>query len=1037
LQLNAQHSRTVNKEIRQLSDVRNIDILILQEPYVRKGKLLGFPITAKIITKGDKPGAATIIFNRNITATLIDQYSNEKVLCTEIKTSTTKFILVNAYFQYGEIIDPYIDILNEILNNYQREQILIAADANAKSFLWNSSITDSRGEQLEDLIFTNNLAILNLPGNPPTFKNRAGASSNIDVTLATNTLASSIVDWKVEEDMTVSDHSIIGFKLEIYHNVEESENILTYNVNKLNWEKFRKKLKLPNISEGMDLHALTEELENKTIEAIQQTKSRSNVNFNKRNGGLPYWSNKLEKLKRKTRALRKSYLAARDPTIRQRRLQNYRIIKSEYEKELDEARKKCWERYIIKNVDLDPWGTPFKLAYNKIKNPTTLTTMKKPNNEMTSSWEETIELLLDVLLPDDKLNEDSQQQQIERIKAKPRVRKTNQDRTGIIVTNAEVELIISKLKSHKAPGPDCIKPEIIKNNKEIWVPYLARLYSECLKQSKFPRTWKQAKLIILLKNEDKDKTSPKSYRPICLLNIFGKMLERIIVNRINQFRPNLDKCMIQFGFRKGKSTEDAINRLLRIIENQDMEGRKYVLSVFVDITGAFDHLWWPALLNSLRKLGIPEYLWNTIYNYLQDREVFYESSGTKISKHPTKGCPQGSVCGPTFWDITIDPCLQKLNTHPDVSGVVAYADDIVIIVSADSRIELERKAGNAVSLLQNWCEENKLKISENKTKYILFKGKLKRNPIIKLNNANIKRVETIKYLGIHLDEKLNYNSHIQQICKSGLNATNKLITLAQGHFKIPIKIIRLYHQVVLNAIITYGASVWYHRILQNKKLADNINSVQRKILMRMTGAYNTVSNDALTILLGVTPLHLEVVKRGVFYWLKENNHLKIQNDISATVTSRQELEAWITTRWQNSWNLSTKGRRLYPILPNVEERLEINHLQPCRGLTHFLTGHGPYREKLKQLRIINDDTCACGQLDSPEHVVFHCPLTEDLVRTERQLLLNQRNPNLYNIIRDIEQYFILSKLANKISNYFLEKYKQEKRHKTISTPTRP
>jgi hypothetical protein len=127
------------------------------------------------------------------------------------------------------------------------------------------------------------------------------------------------------------------------------------------------------------------------------------------------------------------------------------------------------------------------------------------------------------------------------------------------------------------------------------------------------------------------------------------MLERLIVNRIQEFRPNIAECNLQLDFRKGKSTEDAINRLLNIVERENINGRKYVLTIFVDITGAFDHLWWPALLNSLKKLNIPKYLWDTINNYLLEREVYYESSGTRITRRPTKGCPQDSVCGPVFF----------------------------------------------------------------------------------------------------------------------------------------------------------------------------------------------------------------------------------------------------------------------------------------------------------------------------------------------------------------------------------------------------
>jgi hypothetical protein len=175
----------------------------------------------------------------------------------------------------------------------------------------------------------------------------------------------------------------------------------------------------------------------------------------------------------------------------------------------------------------------------------------------------------------------------------------------------------------------------------------------------------------------------------------------------------------------------------------------------------------------------------------------------------------------------------------------------------------------------------------------------------------------------------------------------------------------LYHQAILNSIISYGASVWSHRVLQNKNLANKINSVQRKILIRMTGAYNTVSNDALTVVLGVIPLHLGEVRRGFTYWIKKENPSKVQYITSTPVYSLQEWEQWITEHWQRLWTQSTKRRRLYNIFARIGERLTMDHLQPGRGLTHFLTGHSPYKNELHILRLSDDNLCECGIEDSP------------------------------------------------------------------------
>ena len=456
MQINVKKARTATKEIRQLAEDRRVDVICIQEPYIRNNKPQGFSVSSEKISIGDGPGAAIIIMNKNITTTTISQLSNPRVLCTEIKTSYISFILINMYFQYSHPIETYIAALEEIINNYPNQNLLILADSNAKSPLWNSKVTDNRGEQLEELILANNLTILNQPGNPPTFQNRAGASSNIDITLATPNLANYVRDWKVETCQTISDHNLITFSISLADDqIKDQEDQIKYNTNKLNWEKFKAKLVLPDITEGVNLETLTEELQEKVRNTIKQITKTSHKT--KKHGGLPYWNNNLEKLKRLTRAKRRSYLAAKDPTIRQRRLANYQEQKNQYETELEKTRKECWERYIKQNVQLDPWGTPYKLVNQKIKTPNSLSTVKRKNGSMTKNWQETIETIMETLIPEDRVEEDLEEHRISRINAQLPARYPNMDTSGSIVTNEEIENILRGLKSNKAPGPDQIK----------------------------------------------------------------------------------------------------------------------------------------------------------------------------------------------------------------------------------------------------------------------------------------------------------------------------------------------------------------------------------------------------------------------------------------------------------------------------------------------------------------------------------------------------------------------------------------------------
>nr|CAD7569700.1 unnamed protein product [Timema californicum] len=193
-------------------------------------------------------------------------------------------------------------------------------------------------------------------------------------------------------------------------------------------------------------------------------------------------------------------------------------------------------------------------------------------------------------------------------------------------------------------------------------------------------------------------------------------------------------------------------------------------------------------------------------------------------------------------------------------------------------------------------------------------------------------------------------------------------------FYLPMRIIRTYHQMILLSIVSYGACIWAHR-LTNVLPAKAIQGLQRNILLRLTGAYRTVATDALSVALGVWPLDLLIKKKAVAYWLKKSNLEKVRLLTTPDVTTSGEAEIALLEEWQRRWERSETGRRTYQLFPNVVERLENKHLQPSRGLVHFITGKGPYPASLRKLGLIESGNCQCGEEGTPEHVVLECVLT--------------------------------------------------------------
>lgn len=1016
-QLNANGSAAVGHEIRKVAEELRLDIVCVQEPYTKQGIMPGLPIDARVIMTGERPKAATVIFDKSLTVTTIRKYTDTHCVSVEIISKRGETVIVNQYYQFSEDIDPHIDKTREILRAYSDKPVIIMADANAKSNLWYSGRTDERGTVVEDLVAEMQLEVLNKPHQAPTFQNRAGAATNIDITLA-NSRVMEIIDWKVEEHATCSDHNLIHMTLQSQQRDTMMETTLTkYNLRKANWLRLKEEYIAQEPVQNTDANNMAKELVRKLRKAIdisipKITDTKTKIN------NKP-WNEELKNLRRKVRVLRREYQRAIDPYLRRQKLNTYRRKKEEYTSKIFETKMECWGKFVEDCLRVDMWGTPYKIVTQKVRSPMLFSTMDKMDGTTTRNWRESAELLMDTLLPQDNIDNETEEQR------RTRARMVN-GYNNIIETprfeEAEVKNMIRALKKNKSPGPDAIKAEILQAIAEEITPDLTRVYNECLRSGKFPNIWKQAEVVIVYKGEEKDPSQPKSYRPICLLNTLGKILERLICDRLTKHRTERNLMGgNQYGFRKGKSTEDAVNRALWEVEDS---GCQYVLSIFIDIAGAFDNLWWPALFQELQDMECPPQVYKTLRSYCQDRFATLRCPKEKITRRLSKGCPQGSICGPIFWDIIMEKLLSEINSNDNIKAAIAYADDLQIVIEANSRRELERKANGAVESINIWCKKNKMEMAAHKTTMSLMKGALIRDPTVKIGDLNIRRQRYSRYLGIYMDEKQLFTDHVKIVCEKGSNLMHKIARLATKEYRIPLPLIRTYMNTVLTSIIGYGASIWAPRLLKIKP-KEAVRRAQRGVLVRLSGAFGTVSLEALLVSLGITPMDLEIRKRAANYWLQKQKPEKVQQILQRPAVSKREIENAIMELWQEEWVNTPKGARLKQFFPNIERRNNMVHITPTQGMIHFLTGHGPYPTYIHRIGKMDRPECECGEeLGTPEHVVLHCPNANQQILTLR---LELGDATIEESLTEENKFQLLNKLADLVSKSALETYRRNRR----------
>ena len=396
---------------------------------------------------------------------------------------------------------------------------------------------------------------------------------------------------------------------------------------------------------------------------------------------------------------------------------------------------------------------------------------------------------------------------------------------------------------------------------------LLELYNGCLTFSVFPNEWKRAIVVTLIKSIEKDPANSSSYRPICLLPVIGKVLEGLILQRVKESSEG-KLSDLQYGFRAGRSTEDAI---IRFREMQQESADNYCLGIFLDISGAFNNLWWPDIIARLKEIGCTREIIALIRDYLKNRTVVFRTNSGEVKRNLTKGCPQGSLLGPMLWNVVFDDLIKKLEMN-GFQKVVVYADDGAIILHGNTRNEIQEQGQRAVNVVAEWCEGHKMKLSPSKTVMMLLRGKLniRRPPNIYLEGKPLKMVSEICYLGTTFEAGImgpKIRQHIIKVAKKCRTLFGSLRRIAKRDWGLNYGALEIIYKGLFVPIVTYAAAAWYQ--MANERDWRTLSLAQRHALIGVTRAYRTASAEALQVLAGVLPIKLEVEKRVAKYKIRK------------------------------------------------------------------------------------------------------------------------------------------------------------------------
>ena len=393
------------------------------------------------------------------------------------------------------------------------------------------------------------------------------------------------------------------------------------------------------------------------------------------------------------------------------------------------------------------------------------------------------------------------------------------------ITAEELVNTVDQLRD-SSPGHDGIPIMIIRKVLTCILPVLLHLCNTSFSTGVFPDQLKIAKVVPIYKAGDK--TLYSNHRPISILPAISKLLEKIMYKRVIQFCTNNNIITKdQYGFQSGKSTETALTSYSRDILSA-FDDQLYTISVFLDLSKAFDTVDHNILLKKLDHYGMRDNVYKWFQSYLSDRQQFVVYKKSKSDKQIISfGMPQGGTMGPLLFILYVNDLVNSNRLF----NSILFADDTTLYASHSNLNTLVHLVNTELNNVHSWMIANKLTLNIDKTKYIIHHRKKKRPPdidAIKIGNVNITEVENIKFLGVIVDKELKWNSHILNI-KNKISKQCGILYLVRNCFSRDV-LKQLYYTLIY-PYLTYCHTVWATAGITK---INKVELVQKRVIRTIT-----------------------------------------------------------------------------------------------------------------------------------------------------------------------------------------------------------
>jgi hypothetical protein len=265
-------------------------------------------------------------------------------------------------------------------------------------------------------------------------------------------------------------------------------------------------------------------------------------------------------------------------------------------------------------------------------------------------------------------------------------------------------------------------------------------------------------------------------------------------------------------------------------------------------------------------------------------------------------------------------------------------------------------------MVEEWLSSRKLSLAHHKTELIVVNNRKKaQKATIRVGDCSIESSRSLKHLGVMVDDKLSYGSHVNYACGRANAATAALTRIMSNSSAISASKRRLLAGVT-SSILRYGGPAW-SEALNIQCHRTKLERAYRLICLRVARAYRTVSKEAVCVIAGMMPITIIIREDAECYQQRRTQH------------ARREVRPRSRSQWQEDWSSSTNGRWTHRLIPEISVWVDRRHGEVNFHITQVLSGHGCFRQYLH--RVGHAPTPYCPECEEEEetveHVIFHCP----------------------------------------------------------------